>query len=270
MEYGVSIASTSVVRRMQEARRKKDNAQNASSEKLRAKSNNAKFSHVKSSLNTGKHLGNIKPKFDTSGEVFKRVKRQSLEQMLSRLDEKEESVDDLHQSDDASVITTVTLDEETKAVYDNCDFLLLDVRDPEEFEKCHIVGALNYPAIKLRRDQYLPELYTFKNKENKVMIVYDDDGYSKLGIDATTSFIQKLFNNVVLLSGGLIGMAERYPHRICGILPVAPSSPSQSRPSTAMSLKSNVSSMSNVSSAAKVKPPSSATGRRLPLGHGPR
>jgi centrosomal protein CEP41 len=99
------------------------------------------------------------------------------------------------------------------------DALILDVRDPEDYAQCHINGALNYPAIKLRRDQYIPELYQYKNKDGKIIVLYDNDGVSKLGIDAATSFIEKLFSNTVLLSGGLLGIAERYPERLFGKLP---------------------------------------------------
>ena len=44
-----------------------------------------------------------------------------------------------------------------------------------------------------------------------MIIVYDDDGISKLGIETTTSFIQKHFDNVVLLTGGLYVVFEIHP-----------------------------------------------------------
>lgn len=32
-----------------------------------------------------------------------------------------------------------------------CPFLLLDVREKDDYDQCHIIGALNYPAAMLSR-----------------------------------------------------------------------------------------------------------------------
>jgi centrosomal protein CEP41 len=42
-------------------------------------------------------------------------------------------------------------------------FLLLDMRDPEEYSLYHIKEALNYPAPNIGRDKIMPELFRFKN-----------------------------------------------------------------------------------------------------------
>ena len=43
--------------------------------------------------------------------------------------------------------------------------LLLDLRDPEEYELTHIKGAINYQAANITRDKLIPELFAFKNRE---------------------------------------------------------------------------------------------------------
>ena len=44
---------------------------------------------------------------------------------------------------------------------DNTTFLLLDLRDQEEFELFHIKEAINYPAPFLSRDKIIPPLLRF-------------------------------------------------------------------------------------------------------------
>jgi Rhodanese-like domain len=40
-------------------------------------------------------------------------------------------------------------------------FLLIDVREPEEFAACHIAEAVNIPARMLSRDTIPPEIYRY-------------------------------------------------------------------------------------------------------------
>jgi centrosomal protein CEP41 len=54
-------------------------------------------------------------------------------------------------------------------------FLLLDLRDPEEYTLYRIKEALNYPAPNIARDKTIPELFRFKNKNDKLIIVYMGD-----------------------------------------------------------------------------------------------
>jgi centrosomal protein CEP41 len=46
---------------------------------------------------------------------------------------------------------------------DEKSFLLLDLRDNDEYGACHLLDALHYPAPMLTRsvNPYLPEMYTF-------------------------------------------------------------------------------------------------------------
>ena len=44
------------------------------------------------------------------------------------------------------------------------EFLLIDLREPEEYEDFHIKEAINYPGPNIKRDKNLPELYLYKNK----------------------------------------------------------------------------------------------------------
>lgn len=51
-------------------------------------------------------------------------------------------------------------------------FLLLDLREPEEYGLWRIKEAINYPAPNIGRDKMIPELFHFKNKPEKLIILY--------------------------------------------------------------------------------------------------
>jgi centrosomal protein CEP41 len=49
---------------------------------------------------------------------------------------------------------------------DQTAFLLLDLRDPEDFDLYHIKESINFPAPSLSRDKLIPPLYRFVNLHN--------------------------------------------------------------------------------------------------------
>ena len=57
----------------------------------------------------------------------------------------------------------------------NTKFLLLDLRDPEEYDLWRIKEALNYPAPNIGRDKLIPELFRFRNQPDKLIIIYMGD-----------------------------------------------------------------------------------------------
>ena len=81
-------------------------------------------------------------------------------------------------------------------------YLLLDLRDHDDYEQCHIITALNYPTAMLSRsmNNESPELLAYKNQPGKIIAVYDDD--EKLGCRAATTLVQRGYDNLFLLSGG--------------------------------------------------------------------
>ena len=55
--------------------------------------------------------------------------------------------------------------------------------------------------MRIKTDKYIPQLYSYKNKEDKIIVVYHFD--EKKGIDYVTQFFEKGFDNIFLLSGGI-------------------------------------------------------------------
>uniref|UniRef100_A0A0X3NXL9 Centrosomal protein of n=1 Tax=Schistocephalus solidus TaxID=70667 RepID=A0A0X3NXL9_SCHSO len=82
-------------------------------------------------------------------------------------------------------------------------YLLLDVRDSDDFNNCHIIGALNYPATMLSRCMNFEtrEMLAFRNRPNHIIILYDED--ERIAPRVATILTQRGYDNVFLLAGGL-------------------------------------------------------------------
>ena len=57
----------------------------------------------------------------------------------------------------------------------NTKFLLLDLRDPDDYSLWRIKESINFPAPNISRDKMIPELFRFKNQPDKLIIVYMSD-----------------------------------------------------------------------------------------------
>ena len=80
-------------------------------------------------------------------------------------------------------------------------FLLLDLREPEEYGLWRIKESVNYPAPNIGRDKMIPEIFHFKNKPEKLIILYMND--ERAGSKIAQLFAEKGFDNTFLLSGGI-------------------------------------------------------------------
>ena len=74
-----------------------------------------------------------------------------------------------------SVATAVTYATDMLGITQNTTFLLLDLRDPDEYAMWHIKESINFPAANIARDRTIPELYRFKNAPDKLIVVYMGD-----------------------------------------------------------------------------------------------
>ena len=123
---------------------------------------------------------------------------------------KTESIYNINHEDDArsqtSNLTSITIKTEQLPVGIETDFLLIDLREPDEYEDFHIREALCFPGTRIKQDKIIPQLYQYRNKEDKIIVVYHFD--EKKGIDYTTQFIEKGYENVYLLSGGIEGFGQ--------------------------------------------------------------
>jgi centrosomal protein CEP41 len=96
----------------------------------------------------------------------------------------------------------------------NTKFLLLDMRDPEDYALFHVKEALNFPAPNIGRDKIIPELFRFKNQPDKLIIIYMSD--ERKGTAVAQVFFEKGYENVYLLSGGIEQFLEEFNELIEG------------------------------------------------------
>ncbi|XP_065066764.1 centrosomal protein of 41 kDa-like [Rhopilema esculentum] len=90
-------------------------------------------------------------------------------------------------------------------------YLLLDVRDRDAFDKCHMIGAKSYPSAMLSRsvNYFTKEILEFRNKTGKIIVVYDED--ERIATNVATIFVQRDVDNVFLLSGGMKVISKKFP-----------------------------------------------------------
>jgi len=227
---------------------------------------NTKFAHITSSINTGSKVG-AKGEAPTANavakrrnEIFKRAKLSTLARLIKE-NEVSESVFALADYDDrgdaastsavvrapASVSQAPTAVSATGSVVsviesdigfmENPDFVLFDLREEDEFMKSHIATAISYPATNIGRDKFSPELFRMKSQQDKIVIVYHDD--DRTCAPFATHLVQKGWDNIYVLSGGISEARESYPEIIEGDLPAPAKSPQ--RPKTGMTVSSTAS-----------------------------
>lgn len=95
--------------------------------------------------------------------------------------------------------------------YPDCPYLLLDVRDCDQYDRCHIISAHSFPIAMLSRtmNPYTKEVLEYKNAAGKIIIVYDED--ERIASQAATIMCERGFENLFMLSGGLKVIAQKFP-----------------------------------------------------------
>ena len=113
-----------------------------------------------------------------------------------------------------SQMSAITYATEMLGITQNTKFLLLDMRDPEDYHLFHIKEALNYPAPNIGRDKIIPELFRFKNSPDKLIVIYMND--ERKGTAVAQIFFEKGYENVYLISGGVEQFVEEFPDLVEG------------------------------------------------------
>lgn len=96
-------------------------------------------------------------------------------------------------------------------VLEGCPYLLLDVREQDSYEECHITTAKNYPSAMLSRacNYETKDMLAFKNQHGKIIIVYDEN--EQLAPNCVTTLVQRGYDNIFLLSGGMKVAYKLFP-----------------------------------------------------------
>ena len=130
---------------------------------------NPKYEGIGPVINSGKTIKQVEILSNQSvakrkGEIFHRIKSSTLAKLLDEAGTKEsiyninkdteevkevednKSVFSIAHSVAASEFSVVTVNTEALGVNEDSEFVLLDLRDEEEFEKYHIKEAISFPA----------------------------------------------------------------------------------------------------------------------------
>ena len=203
---------------------------------------NPKYDRIGPTVQTGKTIRQVEVLSNQSvakrkGELFKRIKASTVGHLLEqnphqesiyRLGRDDEEEQKVPVSDTASVYSqaqsttsAVTLATEQLGLTvndrkDDTEFLLLDLREPEEYAAYHIRDALSFPAPNITRDRLLPEIFrsTQKNRPSKMIIVYSFD--ERRGVEAAQKFALKEIDNVFFISGGIEEFTKQCYHLLEG------------------------------------------------------
>jgi centrosomal protein CEP41 len=93
-------------------------------------------------------------------------------------------------------------------------FLLLDVREPDDYLRSHLVYSNTYQHIRLNRafDYETREMLRLKNRPGAIIVLYDDD--ESLASRCATTLTQRGYDNVFMLSGGIRVAKMKYPESL--------------------------------------------------------
>ncbi|KAM9375510.1 centrosomal protein of 41 kDa [Pholidichthys leucotaenia] len=120
----------------------------------------------------------------------------------------------LDRNDQQTVDELASSPEPCNRPYPDCPYLLLDVRDRDQYDGCHVISAHSFPIAMLSRtmNPYTKEVLEYKNASGKIIIVYDED--ERIASQAATTMCERGFENLFMLSGGLKVIAQKFP---CGM-----------------------------------------------------
>ena len=152
---------------------------------------NPKYEMVGSKVKTGRTMKDVNLVSDQlinkrKGENFGRIKPTTLSKYISdAANNQTESIYGLiapedkenHQFSDTASVTSqasclsvadstssaITCSTEMMGITENTKFILLDLREEEEYNQYHIKESLNFPAPNINRDKTFSQLLRFKN-----------------------------------------------------------------------------------------------------------
>ena len=93
-------------------------------------------------------------------------------------------------------------------------YLLLDIREEGEYQKYHIKGATQYDTAQLRRDRLGADVYAYKNKEDKIIVICCDNPND--GIKFANDLCQKYIDNIFLLTTSVQRFCLKFPDLCVG------------------------------------------------------
>lgn len=196
---------------------------------------NTKYQNISKVVSTGKTINDVHFVSDQlvakrKNEMFKRIKASTIVKLLNQtketesiynlgagvanedpknMDENQSVVSSHTAMSQQSGITAVTYATDMLGDLSEIDFLILDLREQNEYESYHIKEALSYPGPFISRDKFLNQMIMMKNKESKMIIIYHND--ERNGVPYAGLLFQKGYDNIYFLSGGIEDFVKKFP-----------------------------------------------------------
>jgi centrosomal protein CEP41 len=190
---------------------------------------NPKYAGVAAKLDTGLTVHKVKvisaaQYAQRREELFFRINKNQMFELYNEYEADE--YEDIAEAETRNVggPRIVTHDHSARSEYSK-PYLILDLRDVEQYNAYHMLQARSFPVIMLRRDQMHPEVAMFRNREGRMIIIVCDD--ERIGRDAATVLVNRGVDNIYLLTGGINEFAAHFPSYIEGVIPedVVPKTP---------------------------------------------
>eukprot|EP00752_Nemacystus_decipiens_P008894 g7939.t1 len=174
---------------------------------------NPRYANVKSKVETGMTVDKLtfvttRQHLRRREEPYFRLTPSQLGELLSEYEQdQQEGVHDfrVHIDPDHHGPKVVEHEPDARPTYDR-PYLILDVRPPEDYRGCHVVQARSFEAKLLNQDRMTAELHTYKNREGGLVVLYSNDDAE--ACQAARTLIHRGFDNVFVLSGGLVAFAR--------------------------------------------------------------
>lgn len=183
---------------------------------------NKQYQSISSKLGTtaGTNINHIKHKINTQYELFHRINRNQLHCIIQQHTQQLESIESLLDHTRLHTGTSTYNNSSSIHTLDNidintCQYILLDIREVELYDECHINTAIQFNIHYIKQDK-LTQLYSYRNKSNTLIVLYDNQSEVKSIHDVATSLVQKGYDNIYLLTGGIKHYAIKYMYDIVG------------------------------------------------------
>ena len=176
---------------------------------------NPRYANTASKLNTGANIRNV---VATSGrkkmenEFFVRLKAATLGKLLEPVVSNMESIYELAHEDARSVVSSVAPGAEAGPAATG-NLLVYDIRPFEEYQQCHVHGAIHWERAKVNQstDNLPKDTYSIKQKSSTdwmVVLISEDGRDARL---VANIFVQRGVENTYVVDGGFLAVCAVCP-----------------------------------------------------------
>lgn len=181
---------------------------------------NAKYENVQSKINSGSTIQKVRhisanQAVRRRNENFIRLAPSELYQLLSEYEsgDTQEDIGIMRGGAQDFNPRIVTHEAEAEAAYER-PYLIIDVRDAQDYGEAHVLQARSFPQRLLMQDRQTKEMVHYRNREGCLVILYCADGRQSAA--AAQILTTRGFDNAYVLEGGISAFAQRFPAYVDG------------------------------------------------------